>query len=68
VNNVVFIGTTKPALHAFSVDTGLPLWSADALVVPPRPGYVLGPAIVGNSVVIGVAARRDAGALHVYSL
>ena len=34
INNVVFVGTTKPGFYAFSVEAGLPLWSADIWVFP----------------------------------
>ena len=58
VNDVVFVSTTNPGLYAFHVETGLCLWSADGLA----PGYLLGPAIYGNYVVIG-----SGNALNIYS-
>jgi outer membrane protein assembly factor BamB len=59
VNDVVFVSTTNPGFYAFDVETGLCLWSADGLA----PGYLLGPAIYGNYVVIG-----SGNALNIYRL
>jgi glucose dehydrogenase len=49
VNDVVFVSTDKPGLYALDVICGLCLWSAPGLST----GYVLGPAVYGNSVVVG---------------
>jgi hypothetical protein len=60
VNDVVFVGTTRPGLYAFHADTGLSLWS------PPSfgPGsYCLGAAISGSYVVAGAGAN-----VYIYSL
>jgi outer membrane protein assembly factor BamB len=51
VNDVVFVSTSKPALYALDINTGLCLWSAPGL--PPSATYCLGPAIYGNYVVVG---------------
>jgi hypothetical protein len=62
VNDVVFISTCtyllpshrKPALFAFNANTGELLWSAPSLpLLDTRVLDVLGPAIVGNQVVLG---------------
>lgn len=60
VNDVVFIGTTKPGLYALDADTGFSLWSAPGF----GPGsYCLGAAISGNYVVAGTG-----GNVYIYSL
>jgi outer membrane protein assembly factor BamB len=59
VNDVVFCSTTKPGLYAFCAHTGLCLWSATGLTGQ----WLLGPAVYGNSLVIGAGAN-----LRLYSL
>lgn len=60
VNDVVFVGTTKPGLYALDADTGFSLWSAPTF----GPGsFCLGAAISGNYVVAGTGA-----AVYIYSL
>jgi outer membrane protein assembly factor BamB len=59
VNDVVFIGTSKPGLYALDAATGLCLWSAGGLTG----NYVLGAAISGKYVVAGAGNM-----LHIYSL
>lgn len=68
VNDVVFVTTNAPALYAFNVANGQVLWQANDLGTPARGMAALdlvnmGPAIYGNSVVIGTSA----GKLHIYS-
>jgi outer membrane protein assembly factor BamB len=58
-NDVVFVTTTKPAIYALDVGTGMCLWSGVGL----QPGYVLGPAIYRNFVVAG-----SGNTLCIYSL
>ncbi|HEY3036495.1 MAG TPA: PQQ-binding-like beta-propeller repeat protein, partial [Streptosporangiaceae bacterium] len=59
VNDVVFVSTDRPGLYALSAATGLCLWSAGGL----SPGYILGPAVYGNMVVVG-----SGSSVKVYSL
>ena len=59
VNDVVFVSTDRPGLYALSAATGLCLWSAGGL----SPGYILGPAVYGNMVVVG-----SGSSIKVYSL
>jgi len=59
VNDVVFASTDRPGLYALSATTGLCLWSATGL----SPGYILGPAVYGNMVVVG-----SGNSVKVYSL
>ena len=66
-NDVVFIGTTLPRVYAFSVDTGVALWTASGLGPPAPVNYILVPAISGDVVVLGHANGRN-GAVHIYSL
>ncbi len=66
VNDVVFVSTSRPGLYAFDVATGLPLWTAEGLTPGPfgsGSGYTLGPAVYGDTVVIGTG-----NALNIYSL
>jgi outer membrane protein assembly factor BamB len=51
VNDVVFISTSKTALYALSVDTGVCLWSASSSSLGGQ--FSLGPAIYGDYVVLG---------------
>jgi outer membrane protein assembly factor BamB len=64
VNDVVFVSTSKPALYALDAATGLCLWVAPGLGSPSPATYTLGPAIYGNSVVVGSLN----GNLNIYSL
>jgi outer membrane protein assembly factor BamB len=64
VNDVVFISTSKPALYALDVATGLHLWTAPGLGAPTPDTYMLGPAIYGNYVVVG----SQNGNIYIYSL
>jgi len=64
VNDVVFVSTSKPALYALDAATGLCLWVAPGLGSPSFAAYTLGPAIYGNSVVVGSLN----GKLNIYSL
>ncbi len=50
VNDVVFVGTTKPGLYALDADTGFCLWSAPSFGAG---SYCLGAAISGGYVVAG---------------
>jgi outer membrane protein assembly factor BamB len=50
VNDVVFVSTSAPALYALSAATGLCLWPAPGLT---GWGYVLGPAVYEDWVVVG---------------
>ena len=60
VNDVIFVGTTKPGLYALDADTGFSLWSAPGF----GPGsYCLGAAISGNYLVAGAG-----GSIYIYSL
>jgi outer membrane protein assembly factor BamB len=59
VNDVVFVSTTKPGLYALDAASGLCLWSAGGL----SPTYIMGPAISGNSVIIGTGST-----VNIYSL
>jgi outer membrane protein assembly factor BamB len=55
LNDVLLMSTSRPALYAFAVDTGLPLWQAPGLgpVVPNS--FTLGPAVYGDYIVLGSA-------------
>jgi hypothetical protein len=69
VNDLVFVTTNLAALYAFDVTTGVLHWQANDLGTPARGSRALditnmGPAIYGNSVVIGTGT----GKLHIYSL
>jgi outer membrane protein assembly factor BamB len=60
VNDVVFVGTTRPGLYAFHADNGLTLWSAPMF----GPGsYCLGAAIAGSYIVAGTGSN-----VYIYSL
>jgi outer membrane protein assembly factor BamB len=59
VNDVVFVSTSKPGLYALDAAIGFCLWSATGLM----PGFILGPAIYGNNVVVGTG-----NAINIYSL
>jgi outer membrane protein assembly factor BamB len=61
---VVFVSTSKPALYALDATTGLCLWVAPGLGSPSPATYTMGPAIYGNSVVVGSLN----GKLNIYSL
>lgn len=63
VNDVVFVSTSKPAMYAFDVATGNALWTAPGLPAPGGLVWILGPAIVGNRVVIGCGST-----VYIYSL
>jgi outer membrane protein assembly factor BamB len=54
VNDLVFMTTSLTGLYAFSADTGDRLWAADGMPAGGFPTYCVGPAIVGDSVVVGV--------------
>jgi len=56
---LVFSSTTRPGLYEFCAHPGLCLWSATGLTGQ----WLLGPAIYGNSVVIGAGSS-----IKVYSL
>jgi hypothetical protein len=60
VNDVVFVSTSRPALYALDVMSGLCLWADFGY---PGGNYALGPAISGNQVAIGVGNN-----LYIYSL
>lgn len=61
VNDVVFMGTTRPGLYALAVTDGHCLWSAG--VLGGAGSFVMGPAIYGNYVV----AAADT-TLYIWSL
>jgi outer membrane protein assembly factor BamB len=59
VNDVVFIGTTRPAVYAFDAQCGHCLWSDTSFTGD----YVMGTTICGNSVVVAAG-----GTVRVYSI
>ena len=63
VNDVVFVSTSKPAMYAFDAAMGNALWTAPGIVAPGGYGWILGPAIYGNYVVMGCGS-----VVHTYSL
>jgi outer membrane protein assembly factor BamB len=65
VNDIVFMSTVKKGLYAFDVQTGVCLWSAGNLG---GRGYIRGPSIYGDYVVIGTHESRSQGKLKIYSL
>jgi outer membrane protein assembly factor BamB len=68
VNDVVFFSTTKPALYAFDVHTGVCVWNAPR-IGPSGFSWALGPAIYGNYVIVGTGNdRTKSGNLYIYSL
>ena len=62
VNDVVFVSTSAPALYAFSSANGIPLWTAPGFPQNPGNRFSLGPAVSGNNVVIGAAAKSSSTA------
>ncbi len=56
-NDVVFVSTSAPALYAFSSANGVPLWRASGFPQNPPNRFSLGPAVYGNSVVVGVGSE-----------
>lgn len=60
VNDVVFVSTSKSALYALDTAMGYCLWRAPSL---PTGQFVLGPAVYGNYVVIGVGSN-----VYIYTL
>jgi outer membrane protein assembly factor BamB len=68
VNDVVFIGTSKPGFYALAANTGLLLWSAKDLGQPGSRTFIMGPAVCGNDVIVGEANSGNSGTLHIYSL
>jgi outer membrane protein assembly factor BamB len=67
VNDVVLAATTRPALYAFSANTGLLLWTADGMGPPAPANYVVGPAVSGDNVIVGQAKGRSSGSLFIHS-
>jgi outer membrane protein assembly factor BamB len=57
VNDVVFVSTSAPALYAFSSANGIPLWTAPGFPQHPGNTFSLGPAVYGDSVVIGAGSE-----------
>jgi outer membrane protein assembly factor BamB len=60
VNDVVLVATAKPGLYGLCAHTGFALWSATGLA---GSGFILGPAIYGNYVVVGTGSQ-----VNIYSL
>lgn len=60
VNDVVFVGTTRPALHAFDVHHGHCVWSDTTLS---GGEFVMGCAIAGRHVAVAVGSL-----LRIYSM
>jgi outer membrane protein assembly factor BamB len=52
-NDVVFVPSHKVGLYAMDTQTGLCLWSAPGLPTGGWPNYCMGPAVYGDSVVVG---------------
>jgi len=67
VNDVVFMGTSQLGLYAFDASTGLCLWSADPISSRKR-GFVRGPVIYKDFVVMGTAIGTREGSLRIYNL
>ena len=71
VNDVVFMSTTHLGLYAFDAATGLCLWSAEAAAEPgtiPRTGFIRGPVVYGDDVVIGIRRSLTEGSLRIYKI
>jgi outer membrane protein assembly factor BamB len=53
VNDLVLVATTKPALYAFASANGIFVWTFPGFPSGAGVTYCVGPAISGNSVVVG---------------
>jgi outer membrane protein assembly factor BamB len=64
VNDLVFLSTSRPGLHAFATENGLAVWSASGFGPPMPNSFTLGPVVFGDFVIVGTANLG----LLVYSL
>jgi outer membrane protein assembly factor BamB len=67
VNDVIFMSTTQMGLYAFDAASGLCLWSADP-VSSRRRGYIRGPVVYRDFLVIGTSRSIGEGSLKIYTL
>jgi outer membrane protein assembly factor BamB len=67
VNDVVFMSTSQLGLYAFDAATGLCLWSADP-ITSRRAGFIRGPVIYRDYVVVGTRTSITEGSLKIYTL